>query len=107
FKHPSWMPWRLKELRHTDDLSSQLFALGAEASAFRFFEPPEITSFRRQVEDEERATRRAESSTDSERLLEDLIDTEGKLRKAEADLDELRSENRTLCENLSAMAGAP
>lgn len=107
FKHPSWMPWRLKELRHTDDLSSQLFALGAEASAFRLFEPPEIASFRRQVEDEERATRRTQSSADSERLLEDLIDTEDKLRKAEADLDELRSENRTLRENLSAMAGAP
>lgn len=107
FKHPAWMPWRLRQLGHTDELANELFTVGAEATSYRFFEPASIGTLRSTIEDEERQARRAESSGDADQLLEQLIETEGTVKGLRAQLSETQGENQTLRQNLDAMLGAP
>lgn len=107
FKHPAWMPWRLRQLRHTDELAAELFKIGAEATSYRFFEPSSIGAFRNTIEDEERQARRSESSGDAEQLLEQLIEAEDDAKGLRAQLSEAQAENQTLRQNLDAMLGAP
>ena len=106
YKHPAWMPWSLRQLTHTDELVANLFDVGAEATAFRHLEPNEITNFRNQARDDERARRRAESSTDAEALLEQLIEAETNLKASTSELSATKSENQTLRQNLDALLGA-
>jgi hypothetical protein len=107
FKHPAWMPWRLHQLTHTDDLAAQLFSAGAEATSYRFFEPSNIAELRNAIETEERQARRTESSDDADQLLEQLIEAEDAVKDLQSQLTLSQSDNRTLRQNLDALLGAP
>lgn len=107
FKHPAWMPWRLKQLAHTDELVAHLFAIGAEATSYRFFEPLDLARLRVEIEEEERQTRRSQSTDDADQLLEQLIEAEDSLKVARQQLALSQSENQTLRQNLDALLGAP
>lgn len=107
FKHRAWMPWQLRQLRHTDDLVAQLFATGAEATSYRFFEPADLVGLRAELDDEERQARRSESSDDADQLLEQLIEAEDELKAVRHQLSLSQSENQTLRQNLDALLGAP
>lgn len=106
FKHPAWMPWRLKQLNHTDDLVANLFAIGAEATSYRFFEPTEMVGVRHEIDEGERQARRNESSADADQLLEQLIEAEESLKAVRQQLALSQSEGNTLRQNLDALLGA-
>ncbi|MBL0919251.1 MAG: hypothetical protein IBJ14_11140 [Hydrogenophaga sp.] len=107
FKHPAWMPWRLKQLGHTDELVSHLFATGAEATAYRFLEPLDLVELRGEIDEDERQARRNESFSDADKLLEQLIDAEDTLKDVRQQLALSQTENQTLRQNLDALLGAP
>lgn len=107
FKHPAWMPWRLRQLTHTDELAAQLFSTGAEATSFRFFEPADLAELRSELDEEERNARRNESSDDADQLLEQLVEAEDVLKALRQQLTLSQTENRTLRQNLDALIGAP
>lgn len=106
-KHPSWMPWKLRQLAHTDDLVAPLFATGAEATSYRFFEPADLAKLRSELGEEERQARRSESSDDADELLEQLIEAEDALESLRQQLTLSQSENQTLRQNIDALLGAP
>jgi len=107
FKHPAWMPWRLRQFTHTDELVPQIFAAGAEATSYRFLEPADLVDLRSELDEEERLARRNESSDDADQLLEQLIEAEDALKALREQLALSQSENQTLRQNLNALLVAP
>ena len=106
YDHPAWMPWSLRDPAAANDLAPDLFAMCAEAAAFRHIEPPEIAAFRSAAHAEQRETRRIDASDNVESLQEQLIDAWDGIKAAGVELAALQQENATLKDNVVALSGA-
>ena len=98
------MPWALSNGTGIDLMSDGLMAITSEAAAFRHVEPLLLTQARTTAELEAREARREDKPNDIDVLIDDVTNLEELLKKANAELAELRSENSTLKDNVAALS---
>lgn len=106
FAHPVWMPWQFKDADTTERTLGHLSGMVFEAAAFRHVEPADITFVRLSAERQAREALRSASGKSADELRGDLVEMERKLRAVEATNAELVRDNKTLRDNVAALANA-
>jgi hypothetical protein len=105
YNHPAWMPWVLSDPAVAGNIASEIFAMCAEAAAFRHIEPADIVAFRNAAHAEQRETRRVDASDDVQSLQNQLIDAWDEIKATGEELTVLRQENANLKDNIVALSG--